>query len=142
MFYGHFSPENGQILRTFMPNFATNACGFPYHCQGSSVYIHTPQSIDVPGWKTDTVRHRGPTDYRLLFFDMLLRDFFSAPLPSPCPASSAFRFVPAAAAEALVLTETSVDLPAPPDAIFATCASAALQSAAGSLIAYLFQSLR
>lgn len=99
-------------------------------------------SMDVPGWNTYTVRHNEPIRYRLLFFDMLLRDFFSAPLPSPCPASSAFRFVPAAAAEALVLTETSVDLPAPPDAIFATCASAALQSAAESLIAYLVESLR
>ncbi|KAI0330453.1 hypothetical protein GY45DRAFT_1323576 [Cubamyces sp. BRFM 1775] len=71
--------------------------------------------------------------YRLLFF-MLLRAFLS--LPSACPASSAFRFVPAAA---LVLTDTSVDLPpASPVAIFATCASAALQSAAESFIAYLW----
>ncbi|KAI0667768.1 hypothetical protein C8Q78DRAFT_321947 [Trametes maxima] len=68
---------------------------------------------------------------------MLLLDFFSPPLPSaPAPASSAFRFVPAP--PAAVLTDTSVDLPAgPPAASFATCTSAALQSAAPSVIAYL-----
>ena len=68
----------------------------------------------------------------MLFFIALLA-FFSPPLSS-FPALSALRFWPAAAA---VLTQTSVDLPCPPDASFATCASAALQSADASLIAYL-----
>ncbi|KAI8994239.1 hypothetical protein BD414DRAFT_481851 [Trametes punicea] len=89
----------------------------------------------VPGASEVMARH---SRYRLLFF-MLLRAFFSAALlPSPCPPSSAFRFVPAIAAVAFVFTDTRVDLPcAPPVAILAICASAALQSAAESLIAYL-----
>ena len=61
---------------------------------------------------------------------MLLLDFFSPPFAS-APASSALRVFPEAAA---ALTETSVDLPSPSDA---TCASAALQSADPSFIAYL-----
>lgn len=82
-------------------------------------------------WTSQAPPHR---DYRLLFFMLLRTFFFSAPLPSACSPSSAFRFAPAA----VVLTDTSVDLFAPPSvAIFATCASAALQSAAASVIAYL-----
>ena len=80
--------------------------------------------------------------YRLPFFK-LLRAFFS--LPSPAAASpaalSALRFCPAAAFSPVVFTLTSVDLPPPPApapaASFATCASAALQSADPSVIAYL-----
>ncbi|KAI0647810.1 hypothetical protein C8Q79DRAFT_532944 [Trametes meyenii] len=85
----------------------------------------------------ESKKHTQPHNYRLLFL-MLLLDFFSPPLPSPpAPASSAFRLVPAPAPVA-VLTDTSVDFPVgPPAASFATCASAALQSAAPSAIAYL-----
>ncbi|KAH9889947.1 hypothetical protein C8Q73DRAFT_145493 [Cubamyces lactineus] len=113
----------------------------------SKISVKTPENVkrDTRACSTYRTTHsatasKSPvqcaaTCYRLLeLFVMLLRAFLS--FPSVCPASSAFRFVPADAA--LVFTDTSVDLPAAsPDAIFATCASAALQSAAESFIAYL-----
>ena len=100
------------------------------HTLRSTYTLYT--AIEIAGPKSRR-RYR----YRLPFF-MLRRAFLS--FPSVWPASSAFLFVPADADAdaALVFTDTSVDLPdASPDAIFATCASAALQSAAESLIAYL-----
>lgn len=80
--------------------------------------------------------------YRALVFFMLLLAFLSPPFSFSLPASSAFRFCPAIAA---VLTDTSVDLPcapAPDDESFATCASAALQSADASVMAYLCMEAR
>lgn len=72
------------------------------------------------------------SSYCLPFFKLLLAFFSFGSAPADF---SAFRFCPTTAAT--VLTLTSVDLPDPLRASFATCVSAVLQSADVSLIAYL-----
>ena len=96
---------------------------------------HNRNPHTTPTKKASRVQQpqRSAQAHRALLFFIALLAFFSPPLSS-FPVLSALRFWPAAAA---VFTETSVDLPCPPDASFATCASAALQSADASLIAYL-----